>query len=789
MEWIESRQFNPPEEFIEAVGGNPNIAKVIYQRGINSIAEVESFLDSGKYTPSAPQELPGLEVAVERIRAALDKKETICIWGDFDVDGQTATTLLYAGLKRLNENIFYHIPVRAEESHGINIPVLQKILDPQQVVGADPRWPQGNWSTPDLIITCDTGISAHQALDYCRKNNVDVVVTDHHDLPPNLPIAVAIVNPKLCPQDHPLRHLPGVGVAYKVIEAIFEFYGLGKEIEQFLDLVALGIVADLAFQKDDTRYMLQKGISVCRKAARVGLETLIDLAGVVPEHLSEEHIGYIIAPRLNALGRISDANQAVEFLTTNDKGRALTMGYELEGLNARRKLLTSQVYKGALASVQRDPSLLDDRVLVLSRLDWPSGVLGIVASRLVEKFNTPTILLSESRDLLAKGSARSVEGVDISAAIAGCKDLLDGFGGHPMAAGLSLRSEVIPEFRMCINRQVDIQGVIPSAKLPIDMEVTLQALTGEFVDEIERLAPFGPGNPPVILVCRDLKITKYAGVGHENEHLIITIKDRSGKEQEVIWWQAGDRLEELPESWFDMAFTVRSSTYRGRKEIQLQWIDYKDRASPYSGANTNNEVELIDHRGVEEPLRKLQEIYTTGFEIWAEGEHKKILGEAGYVAHSHNELQPSSTLVIWTIPASINDAKHGFDIVEPERIFLFAEKPSAPEIDEFLKLLIGIIKYAIKNYDSSLDIPAISGITAQRELVVRAGFELLEAKGYFRIFIENKDQVFIRKGGMRDSTAEEAKTRELLQLIRETNRFREYYTQMHLDQLEIIFSK
>ena len=281
-----------------------------------------------------------------------------------------------------------------------------------------------------------------------------MVITDHHELPERLPDAVAVVDPRRLPEDHPLHHLPGVGVAYKLAEALYAQAGRSEDAEPLLDLVALGIVADVATQVGDTRYLLQRGLEVLRRTERLGLRELMATAGLDPAGLSEEHIGFILGPRLNAVGRLADARAGVELLTTTDLSRARILANHLETLNAKRRLQTSQVYEAAVSQIQRDPMLLQDAALVLSHPTWPAGIIGIVASRLVEEYGRPVVLLSTPPDGTARGSARSVDGCNITEAIASQSELLTSYGGHPMAAGLALAPENIPAFRRGLARAV-----------------------------------------------------------------------------------------------------------------------------------------------------------------------------------------------------------------------------------------------------------------------------------------------------------------------------------------------
>ena len=593
--WLERKGIQIPDELTAVVGGHRLVAQALVQRGVQDISAAKAFLDPAYYVPTDPEQLPGLAEAVDLLQGAIQRGETICVWGDFDVDGQTATTLLVSALEGLGAGVIYHIPVRARESHGVGVPALKLILE-----GALGK-------KPSVLLTCDTGISAHDAVAYAQHNGMTVIITDHHDLPPSLPEADAIINPKLLPAGHPLGSLPGVGVAYKLMEAMYASAGRPAEIESQLDLAALGIVADLAVLAGDTRNLLQHGLERLRKAGRPGLRAMLELVELDASRLTEEHIGFILAPRLNAIGRLSDANPIVEFLTTPDMGRARILSLELEGLNARRKLLTDQVYQAALAQLERDPALSESAALVLAHPEWPAGVLGIVASRLVERTHKPVVLLSCPPGESARGSARSVEGVDITAAIREQRELLHSFGGHPMAAGLSIEPQRIPEFRSALSRSVaDLMGAMPPHPLLyIDGYLELSELSLELVRDLERLAPFGPGNPALILASRRLRAASTALVGREGDHLLVTVADEAGGTRRVIWWGGGG--EAVPEGLFDLAYSVRSSSYRGQAEIQIEWVDAQAVEEPMAEISTwQPPEEIIDFRKEVNPLAELE---------------------------------------------------------------------------------------------------------------------------------------------------------------------------------------
>ena len=302
IEWLEPEQVTPAPDLLAEVGGHPLIAELISRRNLADASTVAAFLNPDLYTPADPLDLPDLSIAADRLDLAIQRGEKIAVWGDFDVDGQSATALLVSGLRSLGADVIYHIPVRAHESHGVNLPNLQKLLE---------RGAQ-------LILTCDTGITAHEAAEFLQNQQIDLLITDHHTLPEELPTAQAVVNPQRLPEGHPLRPLCGVGTAYQLLSELLRRRDRMSDAEIYLDLVALGTVADVALLIGDNRWLVQCGLQILRNQTRPGLQAILSLADVNPARLSEEHIGFALAPRLNAIGRLGDANPVVELLTTPD---------------------------------------------------------------------------------------------------------------------------------------------------------------------------------------------------------------------------------------------------------------------------------------------------------------------------------------------------------------------------------------------------------------------------------------------------------------------------------------
>lgn len=762
--WLEPEQMLIPDEYLHAIGGNPLVSQVLYSRGYTDLESAQGFLTPENYHPAPAAQLPGLQAAVELLTEAIHTKKVIGVWGDFDVDGQTSTTILVSALRQLGAKALYHIPVRAEESHGISIPPLQTFI--QQGI--------------DLLITCDTGISSHDAIEFAQKNGVPVIITDHHDLPEILPGATAIVNPKFLSRDHPLALLPGVGVAYKILEELFDQIGDPKAAQQFLDLVALGLVADIAVLRADNRYLLQLGLEALRHTRRTGLQAIMELAELNAVNLSEEHIAYILAPRMNALGRLDDANSMVELLTTSDSGRARVLALELEGMNAHRKLLSDQVYQAAQAQLNTDPKLLELPVLVLSHPSWPAGVIGIVASRLVEQYHRPVILLSTPPGQDARGSARSIEGVNITSAIATNPALVKTYGGHPMAAGLAMDPVNISDFHAAIARTVHEMGVEVQAEkdLHIDGYLSLPELSLELVDDLERLAPFGAGNPPLVFATRDLKLTGYAAVGRTGEHLQLTLEDELGHIQRSIWWQGSGYT--LPESKFDLAFSVRASTYRGQRDVQIEWIDYRQvEALPVSLIKKKPPIDVIDMRSEPDPLLKLKQLeIQEQLLVWGEA-----LANTEVTCLDRFSLHPAQILAIWTIPPGSDELQSVVHSVDPVRIYLFAINPDMDAPDSFLKRLVGVLKSRIKSFHGRANLSILAAATAQRIQTIRVGLEWLHTNGYLKIISIDGNEVLVSAGsGERQGDTKPVSGR-LNALLAESAAYRRYYLSAHKDHI------
>jgi single-stranded-DNA-specific exonuclease len=750
MKWVEPQSIEVPQELSAAVRGHPLVVQALVRRGLVTPHSALGFLDPGHYVPTSPLDLPDMAEAVQRLQDAIAHGERILVWGDFDVDGLTATALLVEALRGLGAAVDWYIPDRQTESHGLHWESLQPFL------GRGVR----------VLLTCDTGVAAHEEVALARSVGLDVLVTDHHALPPTLPEALAVVNPSRLGPDHSLRHLSGVGVAHKLAEA------LGMP-ERGLDLVAMGLVADVVPQQGEVRYLLQRGLAALRRAERLGIQALLEVAEITPAVVDEDQISYALAPRLNALGRLADASAGVRLFLTQDMARARAIAAEMEAWNVRRQFLSRQVTQAARDQVERDPASASQPLLVLSNPKWPGGVLGIAASRLVERYAKPVVLISAPTGERARGSARSVPGVDIHAALSEHSSLLGRFGGHPMAAGFSMASDGIPELRRGLTRTLAqwVGAAPPERELSIEAYFSLPELNLELLDELARLAPFGPGNPALVLATRELRVADSRTIGRTGEHRRLEVQDEEGHARQTVWWQSADLP--LPEGLFDLAYVLRANEFRGQRTLQLEWLDARWTEVPSAEVAAQPVmVDVADYRTLAQPLPTLRALWQEGtMQLWADAVAVPVLS-----ARKRHELQRSEELVVWTAPPGPRVWQEALLQVRPQRVYLFAVDPQLDALEAFLLRLAGLVQHALNAYEGRLEWQAVAAAMAHRVDTVQSGLRWLMAQGQVSVVAKASDAVIVsRDGGDRDRDAPQAAMRQLHGMLRETAAYRAYF--------------
>ncbi len=527
------------------------LAQVLVNRGFKDVPEIKDFLSPSLSNLHDPFLMPDMKGAVERLKSAVDRDEKVLVHGDYDADGVTATTLLVLALRQLGLKTFYHIPNRIAEGYGFSDKGIQKA----EACGAG------------LIITVDCGISSAKEVRAASAKGMDVIVTDHHEPPEELPPAIAVIDPHRRDSLYPFKYLAGVGVAYKLIQALFHEFGIADRDERLkgmLDLVALGTIADSVPLIGENRVMVVHGLEGINGAGRTGIQALKEAAGVNKRSRAGS-LSYSLIPRINAAGRLDDAAEVVELLLADDKAKARDIADRLEEQNKERQKIEADVLKAALDMINPDDP---GKAIVLSSPDWHPGVIGIVASRLVDLFYRPAFLFAVE-DSFAKGSARGIPPLHLYKAVSECSELMLGFGGHRQAAGLRIAAENLPAFKSKMNfivsEKLSAEDLIPV--LEIDAAVKFSDLSFNFVRELSILEPYGISNRQPVFGTRNTEIVNQKIVG--NNHLKMRLKQERIK-MDTIGFSMGKQGDEIgPASSLDIAFMPCINEWNGTKQLQL----------------------------------------------------------------------------------------------------------------------------------------------------------------------------------------------------------------------------
>jgi len=550
----------PPDEAAAArlereAGVSRVLARLLAVRGFTDPAAVRALLKPGPSALHDPWLLPDMHRAVERLARALAAGEPVAVYGDYDVDGQTSVALLVRELARLGVAARWYIPERQTEGYGLNMEAVERLA------GEGVR----------LLITVDCGIQSLAEVVRANELGMDVIVTDHHEPGPVLPDAVAVVNPKRADSRYPFRELAGVGVTYKLLTALGQRLARPVPGEDAVELVALGTIADVCPLLDENRALVRAGLERMRNRPSVGVAALARVAGLDLGRVNATQVAFVLAPRLNAAGRISHARLGVQLLLSEDMALASPLAEQLDEANRARQQVEAEILDAAVAQVERE-NLLADWVLVVAGEGWHPGVIGIVAGRLAERFARPAVVVALEGEE-GKGSARSIPGFDLFAALSGCADLLIRFGGHAMAAGLTVSRTALAAFRERINK-LAAQVLGPADLLPrveVDLEVGLDQVDERLVRELDALAPFGPGNPTPVLAARGVRVLGARTVGASGDHLKLTLRcPNSGQVLEAIAFGAGALLHAAsPGTELDVAFTPQLNEGFGPARVEL----------------------------------------------------------------------------------------------------------------------------------------------------------------------------------------------------------------------------
>ena len=556
---------------------SPEISQILNNRGIENEKDAEIFMNPSLEYLRDPFLMKDMKKSTERIKKAIENKERIYIYGDYDVDGVSSTSILYLYFKSIGFPVKYYIPNRLEEGYGINEDAIKKIHD----------------DGCDLIITVDCGITSVKEVELANELGIDVIITDHHECQSEIPDAYAIVNPKQEDCNYPFDMLCGCGVAFKMIQALTDEEEFKTSMFDYLEIVTLATICDIVPLIDENRIIVKNGLKLMKEGKNLGLRELIKVCGIETNKIGSSHIGFSIGPRINASGRLGYSYLGVQLFTTDNEDEAKEIANILEGKNIERQMIESKMYKEAEEILSSDERFKDDKVLVIAKEGWQHGIIGIVASKLTEKYYKPTILLT-IEDGEATGSARSIKGFSIFDALVSCKDLMNKFGGHEQAAGLALDAKNIDELRVRINEIADYnlskEDLIENIK--VEYELKEDSATLDLVDNLHKLEPFGLSNPSPRFIMRDLLLTNIFKMGKNKQHLKIIVENK--KSYECVGFnmayladnfQLGDKV--------DILFQVDENNYNNERKVQFLLKDIR-LSHPKSAVTNNLSMKLFE---------------------------------------------------------------------------------------------------------------------------------------------------------------------------------------------------
>jgi len=552
------------DKLAEELGYSPVICLLLVQRGITSAEAVKKFFKPSLNNLHDPFLMPDMEKAVKRLNKALGNKEKIMIYGDYDVDGTTAVSLVYKYLRPFSYTLDYYIPDRYDEGYGISFKGIDYAAD--------------NGVT--LIIALDCGIKAIDKIEYAKEKGIDFIICDHHMPDDELPDAVAVLDAKRIDSIYPYEHLSGCGVGYKFMQAFAKSNGFSSEnLEKLLDLTAVSIASDIVPITDENRILAYYGLKQLNTNPSMGLKGIIDICGLTGKDITINDIVFKIGPRINASGRMMNGKEAVDLLLAKDSESAREKSENINQYNDERRELDKRITDEANAIIDQFSNMEDRKAIIVYDPGWHKGVIGIVASRLTEKYYRPAVVLSKSSDLIT-GSARSITGFDIYKAIENCRDLLENFGGHTYAAGLSLREEKLEEFtkRFLELASLEINPEQMTPQIDVDAILDLKDITPKFAHELKKMNPFGPDNHKPIfcsLSVRDYGTSKL--VGKDSEHIKLELIDNNSKTPvHAIAFGMHEHFDHIKAMKpFNICYTIEENTYNGNTSLQLLIKDIK----------------------------------------------------------------------------------------------------------------------------------------------------------------------------------------------------------------------
>lgn len=702
------------------------VEKLLATRGITKSEEIQEFLNPLETKLTSPNAFLDMQKAIERLTRAIDNKENILVYGDFDADGVTSTALLIRTFKELGANVDYFIPDREAHGHGLNSKALVKIMATKK---------------PKVIVTCDCASSDIEQIKFINSFKIDVIITDHHEAPEELPPALAIINPKApnalneklsAKEILHLTSLAGVGVAFKLSQALLEHYNKLNFIYDLLPYVAVGTVADLVPLIGENRYFVTKGLQLISDGKHFGLKKLLENAGYsVDQGITSEQIAFGIAPRINASGRLDTTDAALKLLISDNKQEIEMAIICLNDFNKVRQELCENIFLEAEDMLHKEGN--NDSAIILFNPKWHIGIIGIVASKLVEKYYKPAFLMTYSEETKQiRCSARGIEEVNIYDVLSANAELFDGFGGHAMAGGFSFSTEKITfeDVKKALNSTINeiLENKKLNPVLHIDLAIEPREVDGNLISDIGRLQPFGASNPNPVFAMYNLMLLQKKLMGSNKNHLKLVVEDSQHNTYDCIWWSKGD-ISLNSGDIMDIAFCPQTNTYNGSTTIQLILQDiHADNLHEDSVSDKSPfEIKIYDHRKKTDIFSSVEDyVKTSNLNIAIFAEEKTILEKLKpYKALSERvfnrqTLKKSDTVMFFDYPASQEIFDEIIKKSSPRFIHFMNYEIKKTDEKDFLKTFFGMIKFAYNNKNGIFDLERSASFLAQtKETIVK----------------------------------------------------------------------
>ena len=734
--WKTKELVEPSEDLIQAAG-NKLLAQLLVQRGMDTVKKIRDFLQPSQMKITSPFVFTDMEKSVDRIFDAIEKQEKIIVYGDFDADGVTSSSLLYKTLRHLNANVEFYIPNRENENHGLNSKALVKLIAKHKA---------------KLIITVDCGVSDVEQVNFAKGFKVDVIITDHHEAPEILPEAFAIINPKAfnslkkdltVEEIEALNQLAGVGVAFKLACALLEKKEDYDFANELLPLVAVGTIADVVPLLYENRSFVEAGLKLIEQGAHYGLAKLLSVGGYdVQNGLTSENIAFGVAPRINAAGRLDTVDNAVKLLISDNKSEIDFCAQELDNLNRIRQDLCDNMYEESLEMLQNEPP---QESIILYKEGWHIGIIGIVASKLVEKFYKPVFLMTKDENTgFIRCSSRSIPEIHLRDAIAQNENLLEYFGGHSQAAGLVFdpKKSSFETVKHALNESIKIQldgrKLVPSVEADLELDSTF--ISVDLIDTLSKLEPFGEGNKAPLFITRNLILNNVRTMGQKNNHLKIFCENEQNKPFECVYWNHSEL--NIPQGkTFDVVFYPKLNVFNGITTIQL---DVQDIKSEFEVKQVKTDFKFYDHRKKTDIFRQICDYLNTTrvpTEVFAQSrgvcDNLKHYNEIFSLVRSRKNLSSCSQVMFFDYPASESVMREIIKKTGAKVLHFMNYNNQNIEPQDLIKNISGMLKYVSNSKNGEVVLSDIADFLGISDEVTELCFDMLESLGMFEIESKN----------------------------------------------------